>query len=72
MKELVIHHTLMYIVYSRKEDKEIVLKELKAMYKHFHLFPSKVPGIELKDALEMFISNKSGYKITLNKLYYSL
>ena len=72
MKDKIILHTLMYIVYSKKEDKEIVLQELKAMYKHFHLFTSKVPKIELKDALEMFIENKSGYKVTLNKLFYSL
>ena len=72
MKDKIIHHTLMYIVYSKKEDKEIALSELKKMYKHFNMFPSKVPAIELKEALKMFIDNGQGYKITLNKLYYSL
>lgn len=62
----------MYIVYGEKEYKTAAINDLKEMYKHYNLFPSKVSEIETKEALKEFISNQKGYKITLNLLYYSL
>ena len=70
-KEAIIENIKLYLK-GEKMQKESIIKQLEAFAWKYHITLTKVPRIQLYDALNIFKENKRGYAITINQLYSAL
>lgn len=72
LKDKIIYNVLMYLEMEDKTSRLNIIEQLTEFGKYYGISIKKMPRMDTKKALLLFVINGNGYKETINKLYNSL